>query len=93
MMPGIDGFQLCREIKTNINYSHIPVILLTAKNTLQSKIEGLEHGADAYIEKPFSPEYLHVQIANLLINRNKIKEHFANSPLGAYKKYGAFKSR
>src|SRR6478752_3350622 len=85
MMPGIDGYQLCKEIKTNIDYSHIPVILLTAKNTLQSKIEGLEHGADAYIEKPFSPEYLHVQIANLLINRNKIKEHFANSPLAHIK--------
>lgn len=85
MMPGIDGYQLCREIKTNIDYSHIPVILLTAKNTLQSKIVGLEHGADAYIEKPFSPEYLHVQIANLLINRNKIKEHFANSPLAHIK--------
>jgi len=85
MMPGIDGFQLCREIKTNIDYSHIPVIMLTAKNTLQSKIEGLEHGADAYIEKPFSPEYLNVQISNLLINRNKIKEHFANSPLAHIK--------
>ena len=85
MMPGIDGFQLCREIKTNIDYSHIPIILLTAKNTLQSKIEGLEHGADAYIEKPFSPEYLNVQISNLLINRNKIKEHFANSPLAHIK--------
>jgi len=85
MMPGIDGYQLCKEIKTNINYSHIPIILLTAKNTLQSKIEGLEHGADAYMEKPFSPEYLHVQIANLLINRNKIKEHFANSPLAHIK--------
>lgn len=85
MMPVMDGFQLCREIKTNVDYSHIPVILLTAKNSLQSKIEGLEHGADAYIEKPFSPEYLHVQIANLLINRNKIKEHFANSPLAHIK--------
>jgi len=78
-------FQLCREIKTNIDYSHIPVILLTAKNTLHSKIEGLEHGADAYIEKPFSPQYLYVQISNLLINRNKIKEHFANSPLAHIK--------
>jgi two-component system cell cycle response regulator len=81
MMSDIDGYQLCKKIKTDVAYSHIPVILLTAKNTLQSKIEGLEHGADAYIEKPFSPEYLHVQIANLLINRNKIKEYFANSPL------------
>eukprot|EP01036_Dinobryon_divergens_P019788 gene19788-27049_t len=64
MMPVMDGFQLCKVIKTSFEYSHIPVILLTAKNTLQSKIEGLELGADAYIEKPFSPEYLHVQTAN-----------------------------
>lgn len=81
MMPVMDGFELCRIIKTNFDHSHIPVILLTAKNTLQSKIEGLELGADAYIEKPFSPEYLQVQIANLLTNRNKIKEYFASSPL------------
>jgi len=81
VMPVMDGFELCRIIKTNLEYSHIPVILLTAKNTLQSKIEGLELGADAYIEKPFSPEYLQVQIANLLTNRNKIKEYFASSPL------------
>jgi two-component system cell cycle response regulator len=81
MMPVMDGFELCRLIKSNFDYSHIPVILLTAKNTLQSKIEGLEMGADAYIEKPFSPEHLQVQIANLLANRNKIREYFANSPL------------
>lgn len=81
MMPVMDGLELCRIIKTNFEYSHIPVILLTAKNTLQSKIEGLETGADAYIEKPFSPEYLQVQIANLLLNRSKIKEYFVSSPL------------
>jgi two-component system cell cycle response regulator len=81
MMPVMDGFELCKIIKTNFEYSHIPVILLTAKNTLQSKIEGLETGADAYIEKPFSPEYLQVQIANLLLNRAKIKEYFVSSPL------------
>ncbi len=81
MMPVMDGFELCKIIKTNFEYSHIPVILLTAKNTLQSKIEGLETGADAYIEKPFSPEYLRVQIANLLSNRAKIKEYFVSSPL------------
>jgi len=80
-MPVMDGFELCRVIKGDLEHSHIPVILLTAKNTLQSKIEGLEMGADAYIEKPFSPEYLQVQIANLLTNRNKIKEYFASSPL------------
>jgi DNA-binding response OmpR family regulator len=81
MMPVMDGFELCRIIKTNFDHSHIPVILLTAKNTLQSKIEGLELGADAYIEKPFSPEFLRAQISNLLTNRNKIKEYFASSPL------------
>ena len=81
MMPVMDGFELCKIIKTNFEYSHIPVILLTAKNTLQSKIQGLEIGADAYIEKPFSPEYLLVQVANLLSNRAKIKEYFVSSPL------------
>lgn len=81
MMPEMDGFELCGIIKSNFDYSHIPVILLTAKNTLQSKIEGLKLGADAYIEKPFSPEHLQVQIANLLSNRSKIREYFANSPL------------
>ncbi|WP_315816237.1 response regulator transcription factor [Paraflavitalea speifideaquila] len=81
MMPVMDGFELCRLIKTNFDFSHIPVILLTAKNTLQSKIEGLKLGADAYIEKPFSPEHLQVQVANLLTNRSKIREYFANSPL------------
>lgn len=80
MMPEMDGFELCRFIKTNIDYSHIPVILLTAKNTLQSKIEGLELGADAYIEKPFSPAHLQAQVASLLNNRNRVREHFAQSP-------------
>ena len=81
LMPEIDGFQLCREIKSNVESSHIPVILLTAKNTIQSKVEGLELGADSYIEKPFSPQHLQAQIASLLTNRNLIRQHFANSPL------------
>ena len=81
MMPVMDGFELCKKIKTNFEYSHIPVILLTAKNLLQYKIEGLEIGADACIEKPFSPKYLRVQIANRLSNRAKIKEYFVSSPL------------
>jgi len=81
MMPVMNGFELCKAIKTNFDISHIPIILLTAKNTLQAKIDGLETGADVYIEKPFSPKHLKAQIASLLSNRNKIKEHFANSPL------------
>ncbi|HOZ79561.1 MAG TPA: response regulator [Ferruginibacter sp.] len=81
MMPGMDGFELCKTIKSNLEYSHIPVILLTAKNTIQSKVQGLELGADAYIEKPFSKEHLMAQIASLLANRNHIREFYASSPL------------
>ncbi len=80
MMPGIDGFELCRMIKSNVEYCHIPVVLLTVKNTHQAHIEGLEVGADLYIQKPFSAKLLQVQVANLLENRLKIKEHFASSP-------------
>jgi DNA-binding response OmpR family regulator len=92
MMPVMDGFEFCRIIKSNVEYSHVPVILLTAKNTLQSKIEGLELGADAYIEKPFAMEYLQVQIANLLANRTKIKDYFAHSPLAHIKSMAHTKS-
>lgn len=81
MMPKMDGFELCTIIKSNVEYSHIPIILLTAKDTIQSKVQGLELGADAYIEKPFSKEHLQAQIASLLANRNTLREYFANSPL------------
>jgi two-component system cell cycle response regulator len=81
MMPEMDGFELCKLIKSNFEFSHIPVILLTAKNTIQSKVEGLELGADAYIEKPFSKEHLLAQIASLLSNRAMIRDYFASSPL------------
>ena len=81
MMPVMDGFELCRLIKSTFDYCHIPVILLTAKNTLQAKIAGLELGADAYVDKPFSTEFLLAQIASLLANRSKLKDYFAHSPL------------
>lgn len=81
MMPEMDGFEFCKIVKSNFEHSHIPVIMLTAKNTLQSKIEGLELGADAYIEKPFSKEYLFAQISSLLLNRNMVRKYFASSPL------------
>lgn len=80
IMSQMDGFELCTRIKENPEYSHIPVILLTAKTNIQSKITGLESGADAYIEKPFSMEYLQAQISNLLDNRRKLREAFNNSP-------------
>ncbi|MDB5151845.1 MAG: signal transduction histidine kinase [Mucilaginibacter sp.] len=81
MMPVMDGIQLCKRMKTDIQYSHVPIILLTAKNSLNSKIEGLEVGADAYIEKPFAFEHLVAQMNNLMSNRNMMKEYFARSPL------------
>ncbi len=92
MMPLMDGFKLCETIKSDVELSHLPVILLTAKNTLQSKLQGLELGADVYIEKPFSPKHLKMQIASLLANRNKIKQFFYNSPLAHLKTVAYTKS-
>ena len=77
----MDGFSLLKKVKTDINYSHIPVVLLTAKNTIQSRLEGLELGADAYIDKPFSMDLLLAQIANLLNNRNSIQQYYFKSPI------------
>ncbi|WP_256005522.1 response regulator transcription factor [Pedobacter deserti] len=85
MMPDLDGFELCRQLKSSMAWCHIPLILLTAKNTLTSRIEGLETGADAYIEKPFSPRHLLAQIKNLLENRDTIRNYFASSPLSHLK--------
>ena len=92
MMPVMDGLELIRRVKENFDYSHIPAILLTAKNTMQSKIEGLETGADAYIEKPFAPSFLKVQISNLLQNRRKLKEYFAHAPISFLKSMARSKS-
>ncbi|MBS1663239.1 MAG: response regulator [Bacteroidetes bacterium] len=80
MMPLMDGMELCRVVKTNIEYFHIPFILLTAKNTIQAKVDGLELGADAYIEKPFSKEYLVAQIGSLLKNRETTFRYFSDHP-------------
>ena len=83
VMPLMDGFELCKTVKSELDYSHIPIILLTAKTNIQSKIEGLELGADAYIEKPFSMEYLYACISNLLSNREMLRQAFAKSPFVA----------
>ena len=76
MMPKVDGFQLCRQLKTDLRTSHIPVIMLTAKATVQDKISGLETGADDYIMKPFEAEELQARIKNLLEQRKRLHEHF-----------------
>lgn len=79
MMPEMDGIALCNWIKTTFDYSHIPVILLTAKTALSTKIEGTRSGADAYIEKPFSVEFLKAEITNLLNNRETLRKIFTDS--------------
>lgn len=79
MMPVMDGIELCHNIKNNIEYSHIPVILLTAKTTEEDKIRGYQTGADAYISKPFKMELLLSRIYNLFRSRKSLIKNFTNS--------------
>lgn len=76
MMPEMDGLTLCRKIKSNINFTHIPVILLTAKTQEEDNIEALERGADAYITKPFNSKILEKTIRNLIHTREQLKSIF-----------------
>jgi len=76
MMPYMDGLELCKELKTNIKTSHIPIILLTAKVETNTKYLGIETGADDFIAKPFDLEYLMIRINNLLESREKLRERF-----------------
>ncbi|MFN3871711.1 MAG: two-component regulator propeller domain-containing protein [Ignavibacterium sp.] len=79
MMPEMDGLEFCKRIKSDWKTSHIPVILLTARITVDNKVEGLEFGADDYITKPFNSRELTVRIKNLLEQRKKLKEIFSSS--------------
>jgi signal transduction histidine kinase/ligand-binding sensor domain-containing protein/DNA-binding response OmpR family regulator len=74
MMPVMDGIQMLDKIKNDINTSHIPVVLLSAKHSIESRIEGVRYGADCYITKPFHNEYLIASIENLLRQRKKLFE-------------------
>lgn len=76
MMPGIDGFELTRRLKSDIRTSHIPLILLTAKSGEENEFEGLQTGADYYIEKPFLPHILSRLIENILTTRKNLIERF-----------------
>ncbi len=78
LMPDMDGLVLCKKIKENIQTSHIPVILLTAKVEIENRIEGLQVGADSYIPKPFHPEHLFIRIEKLIERMELVRKKFRN---------------
>ncbi|WP_152425036.1 hybrid sensor histidine kinase/response regulator transcription factor [Nafulsella turpanensis] len=77
MMPGMDGLQLTSELKNDKRTSHIPVILLTAKDSVEQKIEGVQSGADMYVTKPFSFAYLYERIKGLIKSREMLRDHYS----------------
>lgn len=78
MMPNLSGLEMCKILKRNIKTSHIPVVLLTARANPESKIEGLETGADDYITKPFDSKLLKTKIKTIIQNRLLIQQKFRN---------------
>ncbi len=77
MMPEMDGLHFCKKIKQNIQTSHIPVILLTAKSETYQQLRGLEMGADDYVTKPFSIAVLEARLQNILRTRKRLREYYA----------------
>lgn len=80
IMPVMDGFELCRDLKNDLNTSHIPVILLTARGDSDSQIKGVEIGADYFFPKPFSISLMDLTIKNLIESREKLRQLFINNP-------------
>lgn len=76
MMPYKDGFEVCRNLREDNRTSHVPIVMLTAKADLESKLEGLEHGADAYLAKPFHKEELLMRIRKLLERRQQLQQYY-----------------
>lgn len=85
MMPDMDGIELCRAVRSTPAFSNLPIVILSAKTDVETKVEGLNIGADAYIEKPFSIEQLRAQIKSILDSRRRLHESFIKSPLDFYK--------
>ncbi|WP_258098614.1 hybrid sensor histidine kinase/response regulator transcription factor [Marinoscillum pacificum] len=76
MMPKMDGYEFCKQIKSNLETSHTPVVLLTANSSLDKQIKGMSYGADIYITKPFKTEFLIASVNSVLANRQKLREKF-----------------
>ena len=82
MMPVMDGMECCRKLKSELQTSHIPVIMLTAYSQEEQKIQGYACGADSYLDKPFNANLLTARIHNLIDNRRRLQDFFANHPEG-----------
>ena len=80
MMPYKDGYTLCKELKNDAEYCHLPIVLLTAKADMENQIHGLKLGADSYIAKPFDPQLFTTTIQNLLSNRRRIQHILSETP-------------
>ena len=88
-MPNMNGLELCKNIKTDVKTSHIPIILLTACTSIDDQIEGISKGADAYIKKPFDLQHLVTTIESLLKGRKQLQERFnIGLPLSLNEKEG-----
>ncbi|WP_316784607.1 two-component regulator propeller domain-containing protein [Pedobacter frigiditerrae] len=81
MMPGMNGIEFCKLVKETFETSHIPFIILSAKDAIDSKIEGMESGADFYFAKPLSTELLVLTVQNIFLQRQKLKERYADNYL------------
>lgn len=80
LMPEMDGYELCKKVKEDINTSHIPVILLTAMGEIEDRIKGIDIGADSFIPKPFHPKHLITRVEKLLKSKENIRELLKNAP-------------
>ncbi|WP_315287851.1 ATP-binding protein [Tannerella forsythia] len=78
MMPGMDGLEVCRQVRGNEIINHIPIIVVTAKITEEERIKGLEAGADAYISKPFNADELRTRVEKLLDRHHRLRDKFSN---------------
>lgn len=85
MMPKINGIEFCNQLKNDRRTSHIPIVLLTARQSDEAKTEGYQTGADAYLTKPFTTHMLQVRLQNLLEQRQKLRDRFSSTPATQWK--------